>query len=125
MKKKIGYGWIHIVDSLDKIREIHSYISSRDDVSVGAWVITYNSLVCKDNRTIGKKNMKNGAILTTTYSREPIIKMVDLGLISWDSTVELDGLSNEELTEVDFGRKIRNAKYYDNYEEFRKDFLLL
>ena len=122
-KKKIGYGWVHLVESIEEVEKIHSYISKCLDISIGAWAVIDGPLLCNNNKSIGSKNKENWAILTTTYSKEPIIKMVNLGLIEWKNTVELDDIAIRGLEKVEFGIKIKNAIYYEDFGEFKKKIL--
>ena len=121
MKRKIGYGWIHLLDTVGEIEKITSYILNSTNISIGSWVIIDGPIMCSNGRLIGSENKKNWAVLTTTFNKNPIKKMVKLGLLNWENTAELDELSSVELELADFGKKIKKAIYFENFSEFKKN----
>ena len=119
---RLTLGWIHIIKSKEHFEELKSFIFNNSEIYLGVWAVFDGSLLCKDGRVIGKEGEKNFVILTNTFNKAPIAKMVEIGLTDFNSTVELDDLMDNELEDAEFGKKVKKAKYYKKYGEFKKVF---
>ena len=114
-------GWVHIVRSRNEFEKLHSFISDIN-VTVEGYCAIDGSFNLKSGQKIGLENHISVALLTSSWSRDEVQKIIDSGIIDPDLTFSLRDIDekyldiNQESSLIRFKR----AKYFRWHGDFIK-----
>lgn len=115
-------GWIHIVRSRDHADMLFEEIfKNGTTIAIYHYAILNEPLLTKDGSLFGAENEKTFVIMTNSFGRDIIDEFINEGLTSYEETVCLDDLLEDEFIETEEeGFIIWSATYIPSHEFFAK-----
>jgi hypothetical protein len=118
------HDWIHFIDSKEPYERIWEIIVIVRELYLGTMIIIGGFLTCKDGRIFGNKGELTAVIITSTFNKETMERLIELGNLNSSMIVLFEDLSPEEVdlnAEYTSGIK-KEIKNFEGPKEF-EDYL--
>ncbi|MEJ2252493.1 MAG: hypothetical protein P8Y97_22890 [Candidatus Lokiarchaeota archaeon] len=115
------YNWIHIINSLEDYKDLWNKIFNIRELHLGMFIVVNGSLTLKNGTELGNKGEIFAAIITYTYEKETMDRLIELGKINPSTLILFDDITQEELTdESEYSSGIKKEiKNFEKPSEFR------
>ncbi|MFX0071425.1 MAG: hypothetical protein ACFFAO_10085, partial [Candidatus Hermodarchaeota archaeon] len=103
-----------------KFEKFWSYVIKYREIYLGNYVIINGSLKCNNGSKLGKKGEVLAGIITLTFKKDPIDKMIEMRITDTSSTMLITDLAPDELLKTQEGANIikKVVKDFGKISEF-------
>ncbi len=108
------YDWIHFIDSKETYEKLWEIIVNVRELYLGTFIIIDGLLTCKDGRIFGDKGEVTAAIITSTFNKETMERLIESSNLNSSMIVLFEDLLPEEVN--------LNAKYTSGIKKEIKNF---
>lgn len=91
------FNWIHLINSKEEYEKIWEVIINYRELHLEMFIMVEGSLTLKDGRIFGNEGEKFAGIITYTYEKETMERMINSGIIDSSRVVLFEDLPPEEV----------------------------